>query len=90
MLKKYSYWETPDLDNHFQPGVELYDFHKDQGFVLKFVIQAETWEEALAIHHLRKGWAYTPTPKDFCPKCNFVVYGSGECYCDSGGKDGND
>jgi hypothetical protein len=52
--------------------------------VLLYVVEADTWEEAMAVHHLRMGYQpYRPlgsaTP---CPRCRALIYseGSGECW----------
>jgi hypothetical protein len=50
-------------------------------------IEASTWEEAMAIHHLRQGFEpYKPMGKaEPCPKCGALFYpqGGGECWsCD--------
>ena len=49
-----------------------------------FKIYAASWEEAMAIYHLRQGWEpYNPNgePKQ-CPSCNAIYYpeGSGQCW----------
>jgi hypothetical protein len=47
-------------------------------------IEAATWEEAMAIYHLRQGWEpYNPGVKAMpCPKCGSLFYpeGSGQCW----------
>jgi hypothetical protein len=52
--------------------------------VLLWRIEAATFEEASAIHHLRMGWdPYKPMGKpQACPKCGVAYYpkGSGECW----------
>jgi hypothetical protein len=51
---------------------------------MKFRIQACTWEEAMAIYHLRVGIEpYKPAGEPGrCPKCGSIYYpeGSGECW----------
>jgi len=51
---------------------------------LAWEIEAETWEEAMAIHHLRAGFEpYVPAGAPFaCPSCGAWTYpaGSGECW----------
>lgn len=51
---------------------------------LHYEIIAETFEEAMAIHHLRQGWApYVPMGEvALCPKCAAPYYplGSGDCW----------
>lgn len=46
-------------------------------------IDAETWEEAMTLHHLRQGWEpYNPGKADECSVCGALYYpeGSGVCY----------
>lgn len=47
-------------------------------------IEAATWEEAMAIYHLRQGWEpYRPEGKaEPCPDCGALNYpeGSGQCW----------
>ncbi len=51
---------------------------------LLYRIQAHTWEEAMAIHHLRMGWEpYQPVGSaEPCPRCGARRYpeGSGQCW----------
>lgn len=50
---------------------------------LLYSIDAATWEEAQAVHHLRQGFKpYQPGPASECPTCQAVVYdeGSGACW----------
>ena len=52
---------------------------------LVYIIQAETWEEGMAIHNLREGYSpYKPGGKPHeCPDCHNYYYpsGSGKCFC---------
>ncbi|MEM5733839.1 hypothetical protein AAEI00_19320 [Shewanella algae] len=49
-----------------------------------YIIEAETYEEAMAIYHLRQGWEpYLPIGKpEPCPSCGSTIYpgSSGECW----------
>jgi len=49
-----------------------------------YSISACTWEEAMAIYHLRQGWEpYRPEGKaSNCPECGVFHYslGSGQCW----------
>lgn len=51
---------------------------------LLYVLEADTWEEALSIHNLRMGWGpYNPmSDPEPCPKCGAWFYpkGSGQCW----------
>lgn len=51
---------------------------------LLYKIEAATWEEANAIHHIRMGWeTYKPEREPAqCPRCEAWYYprGSGECW----------
>ena len=54
------------------------------GFALLYEFEADTPEEAHAIHNLRQGWRpYKPEGKPKkCPKCEAIYYpeGSGICW----------
>ena len=49
-----------------------------------YTVKADTWEEAMAVHHLRMGYRpYRPLGEPApCPHCQALVYidGSGECW----------
>lgn len=49
-----------------------------------FKFEANSWEEAMAIYHLRQGWEpYKPNGNPApCPSCGAVYYpeGSGQCW----------
>jgi hypothetical protein len=51
---------------------------------LHFTFEANSWEEAMAIYHLRQGWEpYRPNGNPAaCPSCDAVYYpsGSGQCW----------
>jgi hypothetical protein len=51
---------------------------------LQYEFVAETWEEAMAVHCLRQGWApYLPQGEaSACPRCtaNYYPEGSGDCW----------
>jgi hypothetical protein len=54
-----------------------------------FFIEANTWEEAMAIYHLRQGWEpyRTNASPANCPDCGAIYYpeGSAQCWrCDDG------
>ncbi|WP_148314563.1 hypothetical protein [Sorangium cellulosum] len=53
--------------------------------ILLWKIEAATYEEAAAVHHLRMGWEpYRPVgDPEPCPRCSAMFYpdGSGECSC---------
>jgi len=86
MLRPFAYWVS-ESGSVLIGGEDIpkYFFHDD---IIKkekkYVIWAETFEEAMAIRNLREGFSpYTPmgTPIK-CPKCDSHYYlGSGECYC---------
>jgi hypothetical protein len=50
---------------------------------LRYRIDADTWEEAMAVHHVKMGWSpYQPGKAQLCPNdCGALFYpdGSGEC-----------
>ena len=50
---------------------------------LLYRFDAATWEEAMAIHHLRQGWEpYKAGKAAHCPTCDSYFYpeGSGLCW----------
>ena len=90
MVKQiYECWKTPDGTDITFTTIENAEKFKKQGLIsedafLEYSIEAQTAEEASAIHNLRQGWgAYNPMgePKP-CPKYNswFYPQGSGECW----------
>ena len=90
MVKKiFECWKTPDLTSITFTTVENAKRQKEKGLIannafLEYAIEADTYEEACAIHNLRQGWGvYKPMgePQN-CPKCNSWFYpeGSGECW----------
>jgi hypothetical protein len=73
-------------------GSEGYD-EDAQEIQTLYEFEAATWEEAMAIHHLRMGWGpYNPRCNaEECPQCKAVYYpeGSGQCWrCSYGHSDG--
>lgn len=80
-LKKYEVWE--DVEGNLllcTPGPKLTSYK-----VRKLCyIEAQTWEEACAIYHLRMGFEpYKPDGEaESCPKCSMLYYplSSGECW----------
>jgi hypothetical protein len=87
-MKTYTFWTNLAEDSvtgtegegplHFVDGTVDPDRQ-----VLLYKIQAETYEEAMAIHHLRMGWKpYNPEGAPApCPKCNSLLYPSGSGVC---------
>ena|ERR1051325_11022753 len=56
----------------------------DRKAKLKYRIEADTFEEAMAVHHIKMGWSpYKPSGEPMsCPRsCGAIFYpeGSGEC-----------
>ena len=90
MVKKvFECWITPDKTNVTFSTRKNIQQEKDRGLIpqdayLQYSIEADTFEEACAIHSLRQGWgAYKPIGEaELCPKCNswFYPQGSGECW----------
>ena len=87
MLKKYSYWETTDgSEGSLMEGEVPHPqaFEPDAKIIWFYTIQAETFEEAHAIHNLRRGFSpYYPMGEPIeCTNCeNYFYLGSGECFC---------
>jgi hypothetical protein len=52
--------------------------------VLQYEFVSDTWEEAMAVHNLRQGWApYVPNGDAApCPQCaaHYYPHGSGDCW----------
>ena len=56
---------------------------------LLYEIQAESWEEAMAVHHVRMGWEpYKPLGKaKACPRgCGALYYPDGSGWCRNCGR----
>lgn len=65
-------------------SLALGDTLPDDAIELLYVIIADTFEEAGAVHNIKQGWEpYNPVgPAEKCPKkCGsmYYPYGSGEC-----------
>ena len=90
MVKKiFECWITPDKTNITFTTSENIKQLKKQGLIqpeayLQYYIEANTVEEACAIHHLRQGWGADRLmgEPELCPQCNswFYPQGSGECW----------
>lgn len=92
MLKKFVYWHwKDDSQGQFSEGEDIPKFangtpmFKESEVIKRYVIWAETWEEAMSIHYLRSGFGpYKPMgrPRE-CPDCHNYYYpmGSGKCFC---------
>ena len=85
----YSVWSNKDGDKNTMISGEGHPKAVDGSLlsdceVLLWRIEAATWEEASAIHHLRMGWEpYRPMGESSpCPKCGAAFYpqGSGQCW----------
>lgn len=86
-MNKYEAWEDEDSVTFATP--ESIRWQKDNNLLgrdlkLLYTIDADTHEEAMAVHHIRMGWEpYVPNGKpEQCPNhCGFIYYpnGSGEC-----------
>ena len=86
MRRRYEAWETEDGAAFFA-SEQLSEQRKNpaQRLVRKlFDLEANTFEEALAVYHLRMGWEpFKPMGlAKACPKCGAWFYpeGSGECW----------
>lgn len=87
MLETYAYWENTDrTEGQFsifsrEPQLDL----DNKPMRLIYTLQAETGEEASAVHYLRMGFSpYYPMGEAIkCPKCSHGHYylGGGYCYC---------
>ena len=89
MRKLYEAWgEESDGSIAFAPA-ERIDEHRAQGLIaegakLLHRVEADTWEEAMAVHYIKMGWSpYVPEGEpQACPRgCGALFYpeGSGEC-----------
>lgn len=88
MKTRYRAYRTGSSQTGLHP-VSAEDDLKRRGIlptdaVLLWEVEADTWEEAQAIHHLRMGFGpYVPMGDSKpCPKCGTPYYpeGSGECW----------
>lgn len=85
-MKTYTYWINDDnTEGAFHPGEEVPTLLFEEGEIIHrvYVVHAETFEEAQAIHYLRSGWIFYPMGEPLnCPWCANKYYeGSGECFC---------
>jgi len=89
MLKTYAYWENAEgTEGHFQEDQEdTLDPTDTDGIPMWmiYILKAETFEEAMAVHNLRMGFSpYQPMGEPIkCPQCSHGYYylGSGKCFC---------
>jgi len=84
--RRFEAWETEDGACFF-PSDQLRAQQSNPATKLTrklFEVDAHTFEEALAIYHLRMGWEPFQPEGDGepCPKCAAMFYpkGSGECW----------
>jgi hypothetical protein len=87
MKRRYEVWVSGEESTLATP--ESIVERKSQGLLnpeatLRYVIEANTWEEASAIYHLRSGFGpYQPLGLAApCPQCAALCYpeGSGQCW----------
>lgn len=84
MKKIYEAWTD---DGVLFSTVEGIAWHRQKGLLgesARFLhrVDADTHEEAMAVHHLKMGWEpYKPGKPAVCPYCGAYFYpeGSGEC-----------
>jgi len=89
MASTFEAWRDPsDGSVAFAPRREIHQL-RTKGLlspdaVRLYAVEAATYEEAMAVHHLRMGWEpYRPVgTASPCPKCGAQVYagGSGQCW----------
>ena len=89
MKRTYEAWQDPDgLATTFTPRENIQEL-RDKNLLapnatLLFSVDADTFEEAMAIFHLRMGYEpFSPIGESSpCPKCGAQLYasGSGECW----------
>ena len=84
-MTDYECWKNSGEEITFanSGNAELNRAAKSGGIHL-YTITAATFEEAMAVHHLRQGWEpYQPTGQPgHCSRCQSIFYpeGSGECW----------
>jgi|SRR5215469_5061657 len=91
MRKTYEVWaegDAPDCTIITLATAEAIQEQRAKGLLsasakLRYRIDADTWEEAMAVHHIKMGWSpYQPGKAQPCPNdCGAVFYPerSGEC-----------
>jgi len=87
MKSKYEAWSDVEQVSFADPEAIMKEIESGVlGKVAKLlhVIEAETWEEAMAVHHIKMGWEpYKPEGEaEECPNgCGSLYYpkGSGQC-----------
>ncbi|GHA76763.1 hypothetical protein GCM10007067_12540 [Lysobacter bugurensis] len=81
-------WQDPEGDVTFASASAIAEQRSKKllaaSAALLYTVEANTWEEAMAVHHLRMGYEpYRPHGEPApCPDCHALVYiaGSGECW----------
>jgi hypothetical protein len=87
MRRKYEAWA--DYDNLAFADANNIKEQKQRGLISKsatllHVIEADTWEEACAVHHIKSGFEpYKPEGKSAkCPNnCGSIYYPNGSAEC---------
>ena len=89
-MKKYSVWANKGdkIGHTLMAGLDPLTFNDGSidpdAEIMLYSFDAETYEEAMSIYHIRQGWApYKPGgDSEYCPKCSAIFYpnGSGECW----------
>jgi hypothetical protein len=81
-------WQDPEGDTTFATSASISELRTKRllsdSAVLLYSVEASSWEEAMAVHHLRMGYEpYKPLGKPApCSNCGALVYveGSGQCW----------
>ena len=88
MKKKYQAWEASDKGSSCLVPKKCVDKLKSNGTIEKNAsllheIAADTWEEAMAVYHVKMGWEpYTPYGEPHeCPHCGSIFYPQESSEC---------
>ena len=84
---KYQAWK--DAESVTCATLKAFNYQKKTGLVddhilILHIIEAETYEEAMAVHHIKMGWdPYIPAGNAvLCPNnCGSYFYPEGSCTC---------
>jgi hypothetical protein len=89
MKQIFEAWDDPDNNSIAFATIESINSQKSKGLISEravflYRVKADTWEEAMAVHHQKMGWEpYKPEGKpEICPNgCGGSYYpdGSGQC-----------
>lgn len=87
-IQTFEAWQDPEGATTFASSAAIVEYRTKKllsdSAVHIYTVEASSWEEAMAVHHLRMGYGpYKPQGKPVpCSNCSALVYvdGSGQCW----------